>query len=106
MHPVPATVIRRHPDVLHLKQPEDVARLAAVQENLLRAAVDMVKPGGTLVYCTCSLEPQEGSRRIAALLESGAPVERRPLDPAEPGAGRMGDARRRSAHAALPLRRV
>jgi 16S rRNA (cytosine967-C5)-methyltransferase len=77
--------IRRHPDVLHLKQPEDVARLAAVQENLLRAAVEILRPGGILVYCTCSLEPDEGPRRIEALLESGAPVARRPLDAAELG---------------------
>ena len=64
--------IRRHPDVPHLKQPEDVARLAVVQENLLRAAVDMLRPGGTLVYCTCSLEPEEGPERVEALLRSGA----------------------------------
>jgi len=75
--------IRRHPDVLHLKQPEDVSRLAAVQENLLRAAVEMLRPGGTLVYCTCSLEPQEGARRVAALLQGNPLVERKPLDPAE-----------------------
>jgi 16S rRNA (cytosine967-C5)-methyltransferase len=78
--------IRRHPDVPHLKQPEDVARLATVQENLLRAAVDMLRPGGTLVYCTCSLEPEEGPERIDALLRSGAPVEHRPIAPAEIGA--------------------
>jgi 16S rRNA (cytosine967-C5)-methyltransferase len=78
--------IRRHPDVMHLKQPEDVARLAVVQENLLRAAVDMLRPGGTLVYCTCSLEPEEGPQRIEALLRSGAPVEHRPIAPAEIGA--------------------
>ena len=78
--------IRRHPDVPHLKQPEDVARLAIVQDNLLRAAVDMVRPGGTLVYCTCSLEPEEGPERVAALLRSGAPIERRPIDPCEIGA--------------------
>jgi 16S rRNA (cytosine967-C5)-methyltransferase len=68
--------IRRHPDVPHLKYPEDVARLATVQDNLLRAAVDMLQPGGTLVFCTCSLEPEEGPRRIESLLRSGAPVER------------------------------
>jgi 16S rRNA (cytosine967-C5)-methyltransferase len=78
--------IRRHPDVPHLKQPEDVARLAVVQENLLRAAVDIVRPGGTVVYCTCSLEPEEGPERVAALLRSGAPVEHRPIEPAEIGA--------------------
>jgi 16S rRNA (cytosine967-C5)-methyltransferase len=75
--------IRRHPDVPHLKQPDDVARLSVVQENLLRAAVEMLRPGGTLVYCTCSLEPEEGLQRVEALLRSGAPVERRPLDPDE-----------------------
>ncbi len=78
--------IRRHPDVPHLKHPEDVARLAVVQENLLRAAVDMLRPGGTLVYCTCSLEPEEGRERVEALLRSGAPMERRPVKAAEIGA--------------------
>jgi 16S rRNA (cytosine967-C5)-methyltransferase len=47
-----------------------------VQDNLLRAAIDMLRPGGTLVYCTCSLEPEEGSERIAGLLGAGAPVAR------------------------------
>ncbi len=78
--------IRRHPDVPHLKLPEDVTRLAAVQEGLLRAAVEMLRPGGTLVYCTCSLEPQEGSQRIDALLRAGASLAREPIDPAEIGA--------------------
>jgi 16S rRNA (cytosine967-C5)-methyltransferase len=72
--------IRRHPDVPHLKHPEDVARLAVVQENLLRAAVDMLRPGGTLVYCTCSLEPEEGPQRVDALLRSGAPMARLPIE--------------------------
>jgi 16S rRNA (cytosine967-C5)-methyltransferase len=75
--------IRRHPDVPHLKHPADVARLAVIQERLLRAAIDMLRPGGTLVYCTCSLEPEEGPRQVEALLRSGAPVERRPLSAAE-----------------------
>jgi 16S rRNA (cytosine967-C5)-methyltransferase len=81
--------IRRHPDVPHLKLPEDVARLSAVQENLLRAAVEMLKPGGTLIYCTCSLEPEEGQERIASLLYAGAPVVRHEIEAceisAEPG---------------------
>jgi 16S rRNA (cytosine967-C5)-methyltransferase len=75
--------IRRHPDVPHLKRPADVARLAVIQERLLRAAIDMLRPGGTLVYCTCSLEPEEGPRQVEALLRSGASVERRPLSAAE-----------------------
>jgi 16S rRNA (cytosine967-C5)-methyltransferase len=78
--------IRRHPDVPHLKSPEDVARLSAVQENLLRAAIDMLKPGGTLIYCTCSLEPEEGRERVEALLYAGAPIERHEIEPGEIGA--------------------
>jgi 16S rRNA (cytosine967-C5)-methyltransferase len=77
--------IRRHPDVPHLKQPEDVARLSVVQDNLLRAALDILRPGGVLVYCTCSLEPGEGPVRVEALLRSGAPVARRPIAPDEIG---------------------
>jgi 16S rRNA (cytosine967-C5)-methyltransferase len=71
--------IRRHPDVPHLKRPTDVARLATIQDRLLHAAVEMLRPGGTLIYCTCSLEPEEGPQRIDALLRSGAAVERRPI---------------------------
>jgi 16S rRNA (cytosine967-C5)-methyltransferase len=78
--------IRRHPDVPHLKSPEDVARLSAVQENLLRAAIDMLEPGGTLIYCTCSLEPEEGREQVEALLSNGVPVERREIEAREIGA--------------------
>ena len=78
--------IRRHPDVPHLKSPEDVARLSMVQENLLLAAIDMLRPGGTLVYCTCSLESAEGPERIESLLHSGAPVVRIEIEADEIGA--------------------
>jgi len=77
--------IRRHPDVPHLKSPDDVIRLAAVQERLLAAAIEMLAPGGMLVYCTCSLEPQEGKQQIERLLAHGAPVKRSPVDPGEIG---------------------
>ena len=75
--------IRRHPDVARLKSPADVASLAETQDRLLAAAVEMVGPGGLLVYCTCSLEPEEGPERVAKLLEGGAPFERAPLAAAE-----------------------
>lgn len=68
--------IRRHPDVPRLKTPDDVARLAAVQERLVGAAIEMLEPGGMLVYCTCSLEPEEGPLQVASLLARGTPVER------------------------------
>ena len=77
--------IRRHPDVVRLKAPEDVSRLAAAQGRLLAAAAEMVKPGGILVYSACSLERQEGPELIAALLHSGAPFARRPIRAREIG---------------------
>jgi len=77
--------IRRHPDVPHLKSPDDVARLAVVQERLLAAAGEMVEPGGTLVYCTCSLEREEGAAQVARFLERGVPFRRVPIEPAEIG---------------------
>jgi 16S rRNA (cytosine967-C5)-methyltransferase len=75
--------IRRHPDVARIKTPNDVARLAVVQERLLTAAGKMVEPGGMLVYCTCSLEPEEGELQIARFLERGAAFRRLPIRAAE-----------------------
>jgi len=77
--------IRRNPDVPHLKSPADVERLAAQQDRLLANAVACLAPGGMLVYSVCSLEAEEGPARIAQLLAAGAPVERRPIAPAEIG---------------------
>lgn len=59
---------RRHPDVLWIARPGDIAKLAEVQARLLDAAVVRVKPGGRLVYCVCSLEPEEGERQAEAFL--------------------------------------
>ena len=77
--------IRRHPDVPHRKRKEDLPGLLALQERLFDAAVDMVKPGGVLVYCTCSLQPEEGPERVASLLARGAPMRRRPILPEDVG---------------------
>jgi 16S rRNA (cytosine967-C5)-methyltransferase len=52
--------IRRHPDVAWLKRAEDVATLSKVQSRMIDHALSLLNPGGTLVYCTCSLEPEEG----------------------------------------------
>lgn len=57
--------IRRHPDVLRLKKAGDPESLAATQDALLTAAAEMLVPGGRLVYCVCSLQPQEGPARMA-----------------------------------------
>jgi len=61
--------IRRHPDVLHLKRQKDVAVLAAQQRNLLAAAAKLLKPGGRLVFATCSLQGEEGEAHLAHLPE-------------------------------------
>jgi 16S rRNA (cytosine967-C5)-methyltransferase len=61
--------IRRHPDALHLKRPKDVARHAAEQRRLLEAAARMLRPGGRLVFATCSLQAEEGEAHLAALPE-------------------------------------
>jgi 16S rRNA (cytosine967-C5)-methyltransferase len=55
-------IFRRHPDVLHLKGARDLAPLTLLQAALLRRAALWLKPGGTLVYSTCSLDPCEGER--------------------------------------------
>ncbi len=60
--------IRRHPDIPHLKRPEDLDKLARLQTRLLENAITLLRPGGQLVYCTCSLEPEEGSGQIDRLL--------------------------------------
>lgn len=77
--------IRRHPDIPHLKTAADVARLAALQDRLLDAAYPMLAPGGTLVWCVCSLEPEEGPERIAALLERAPGLERVAITASEIG---------------------
>jgi 16S rRNA (cytosine967-C5)-methyltransferase len=55
-------IFRRHPDVLHLKGSRDLTPLTLLQAALLRRAATWLKPGGTLVYATCSLDPREGER--------------------------------------------
>jgi 16S rRNA (cytosine967-C5)-methyltransferase len=76
--------IRRHPDVAHLKRPEDIATLAALQTRLIARAIDLLRPGGTLVYCTCSLEPEEGEAHLKPTLER-LPVALLPVEPDEVG---------------------
>jgi 16S rRNA (cytosine967-C5)-methyltransferase len=72
--------IRRHPDVAWLRQEADIAALTALQKRLLQRAVALLKPGGTLVYCTCSLEPEEGEQAIASLLATESDMRRVPVE--------------------------
>jgi 16S rRNA (cytosine967-C5)-methyltransferase len=77
--------IRRHPDIPWLKRDADVAALAALQHRLIARAAELTRPGGVLVYCTCSLEPEEGIEVVRALLERDPRLERRPIAAAEVG---------------------
>lgn len=76
--------IRRHPDVALLKRPADVAALAELQRKLLARAVSLLRPGGILVYSTCSLEPAEGEAQAEWALRT-LPLSPSPVQPAEIG---------------------
>jgi 16S rRNA (cytosine967-C5)-methyltransferase len=75
--------IRRHPDVAWLKQEADIAQLTGLQRRLLDRAAALVKPGGRIVYCVCSLEPEEGEQQIEALLARDPGLRRSPVGPGE-----------------------
>jgi 16S rRNA (cytosine967-C5)-methyltransferase len=75
--------IRRHPDVAWLRQEADIGALVALQKRLLQKAVALLRPGGTLVYCTCSLEPEESEQAISALLATEPAMRRAPIAASE-----------------------
>lgn len=77
--------LRRHPDVAWSKGPEDIAKLTALQARLLDKAASLVNSGGRIVYCTCSLEPEEGERQADAFLARHPEFERGPIAPGETG---------------------
>ena len=77
---------RRHPDVLWAAKPSDIAGLAAVQSKLLDAAARRTRPSGRLVYCVCSLEPEEGEGQVAAFLGRTPGVTLDPISLGEGGA--------------------
>jgi 16S rRNA (cytosine967-C5)-methyltransferase len=77
--------IRRHPDLPFLKRPEDLKALAGIQAKLLDNAAKMLKPGGMMVYCTCSLEPEESQGQIARLLARTPGFELVPVAAGEAG---------------------
>jgi 16S rRNA (cytosine967-C5)-methyltransferase len=77
--------VRRHPDVPWLKSEADLAPLTTLQQRLLDRAVHLLKPGGRLVYCVCSLEPEEGLDQIKALLARDSRLVREPVTVGEAG---------------------
>ena len=64
--------IRRHPDVAWIKKPYDIEKLSEIQRALLDRVLDWVRPGGLIVYCTCSLEKAEGEFQADAFRERNA----------------------------------
>jgi len=76
---------RRHPDVPWTKKPGDIESLVGVQTRMLDRAALLTRPGGRIVYCTCSLEPEEGEWQIAAFLRRNPDFRRAPIDPAAEG---------------------
>jgi len=77
--------IRRHPDIPWLKREADLATMTALQTRLLEKAATLVRPGGTLVYCTCSLEPEECEAQVSAFLARTPGLTRRGITAAEVG---------------------
>lgn len=74
--------IRRHPDLPHTKSETDLAKLSALQRRLIEHAWAMVKPGGRMVYCVCSLQPEEGEGHLD-LLRALPDAKLRPVDAAD-----------------------
>ena len=72
-------VIRRHPDIKWLRRPDDIAQLAALQAQILDALWQQLKPGGTLLYATCSILPDENSNQIKAFLQRTPNARHQPL---------------------------
>lgn len=81
-------IVRRHPDIRWLRRQTDIAQLAAIQARLLKLLWPLLKPGGRLLYCTCSVFRAEGEQQVAAFLANNAQAELLP-SPGHlcPGAG-------------------
>ena len=77
--------IRRHPDVAWIKRLGDLAPLVKLQAELLDKAIALTRPGGAIVYCVCSLEPEEGEAQITAALRRNPDVRRSAVAPEEIG---------------------
>src|SRR5690606_3763130 len=61
-------IIRRHPDIKLLRTAEDIARLAKLQGQLLDGLWPLLKPGGVLLYATCSIMPEENTQVVEAFM--------------------------------------
>ncbi|MEZ5479838.1 MAG: methyltransferase domain-containing protein [Thiolinea sp.] len=72
-------VIRRHPDIKLLRKKQDIPQLQQQQQQLLQALWPTLKPGGLLLYATCSVLPAENVQQVANFLEQTADARHRPI---------------------------
>lgn len=77
--------IRRHPDLLHLRRANEIKNNLEIQKKMIRLACGLLKKGGTLIYCVCSLEADEGEKQIEQILETELPLKLSPIAPNELG---------------------
>jgi 16S rRNA (cytosine967-C5)-methyltransferase len=82
-------VLRRNPEGKWRRRPEDLPALAAAQVALVEAAAALLRPGGVLVYATCSLEPEENEAVVAAVRRRRPDLVPDALPPAVPEACRV-----------------
>lgn len=75
---------RRHPDVLFNKLHTDIGKLASLQDKLLLVAAHHLAPGGHLIFCTCSLQPEEGEARIKHFMKNRTDFRLNPILEASP----------------------
>ncbi len=78
-------VIRRHPDIKWLRRANDIDALAELQREILQVMWQQLKPGGTLVYATCSITPQENVLQVKDFLARTADAQLIGSDPEQPG---------------------
>ena len=73
-------VIRRHPDIKWLRKEADIDELAQLQQKILDHCWQWLKPGGTLIYATCSILPQENAEQVSAFLDRTVDAELLPIE--------------------------
>ena len=73
-------VIRRHPDIKWLRKSTDIDTLVVLQQQILKQIWSLLKPGGTLLYATCSILPEENSKQMARFIEQNADAKLLDID--------------------------
>ena len=73
--------LRRHPEIVHIKNTRDIEKMAGLQKEILNRTTRVLRPGGELTYCTCSIAKEEGERQITAFLQNNSEFRLIPLSP-------------------------